>query len=60
VISRLTDIGKEEYVSVLDKAMQRSTHMNGMLHVKMHNLCVIFWFFYGGFLQAIQAELRFK
>jgi hypothetical protein len=60
VISRLTDIGKEEYVSVLDKAMQRSTHMNGMLHVKMHNLSVIFWFFYGGFLQAIQAELRFK
>jgi hypothetical protein len=60
VISRLTYLGKEEYVSILNNAMIRSTHLNGMLHVKMHNLCVIFWFFYGGFLQALQAELRFK
>jgi hypothetical protein len=60
VISRLTDIGKEEYVSILNQAMDRSTHLNGMLHVKMHNLVVIYCFFYGGFLQAIQAELRFK
>jgi hypothetical protein len=60
VISRLTDLGKEEYVSILNEAMERSTHLNGMLHVKMHNLVVIYWFFYGGFLQAFQAELRFK
>jgi hypothetical protein len=59
-ISRLTDIGKEEYVSVLNNSMERSTHLNGMLHVKMHNLVVVYSFFYGGFLQAIQAELRFK
>jgi hypothetical protein len=31
-----------------------------MLHVKMHNLVVIYSLFYGGFLQAMQAELRFK
>jgi hypothetical protein len=60
VTSRLTDIGKEEYVSVLNNAMEHSTHLNGMLHVKMHNLVVIFWCFYSGFLQAIQAELCFK
>jgi hypothetical protein len=60
VISRLTDIGKEEYVAVLNKAMERSMHLNGMLHVKMHNLVVIYWFFSEGFLQAIQAELRSK
>ena len=57
VISCLTDIGREEYVYVLNSAMERSTHLNGMLHVKMHNLVVIYWFFYGAFLQAFQAEL---
>jgi hypothetical protein len=55
VISHLTKLGKEEYVSILNQAMNWPTHLNGMLHVKMHNLCVIYWFFYGGFLQAIQA-----
>ncbi len=29
VISCLTDIGKEEYVSVLKNAMERSTHLLG-------------------------------
>jgi hypothetical protein len=60
IISRLTDLGKEEYVSIRNQAMECSTHLNGMLHVKMHNLVVIYWFFYGAFLQAIQAELRYK
>ena len=60
VISRLSNIGREEYVSVLNNAMEQSTHLNGMLHVKMHNLVVIYWIFYGAFLQAFQAKLRFK
>jgi hypothetical protein len=60
MISHLTDIvGKEEYVSVLNNAIERSTHLNG-IHVKMHNLVVIYSFFYGGFLHAIQMELCFK
>jgi hypothetical protein len=32
IISQLTNIGKEGYVSVLNLAMERSTHLNGMLH----------------------------
>jgi hypothetical protein len=60
IILRLTDHGKEEFVSILNQAMKRLTHLNGMLHVKMHNLVVIYWFFYGAFLQAIQAELGYK
>jgi hypothetical protein len=60
IILRLTDIGKEEYISVLDHAMNHSTHLNGMLHIKMHNFVVIYLLFYGGFLQAMQAELCFK
>jgi hypothetical protein len=45
VILQLTDIGKAEYVSILDGAMNQSTHLNGMLHVKMHNLVVIYSLF---------------
>ena len=49
-----------EAASAAAAVMSRVVVLFGGLHVRMHWLCTIFLLFYGGFLQAIQAALRWK
>jgi hypothetical protein len=60
VLSRLTDLGKQDYVEQLLSAMDQLVKQHNSLHEQMHMLCAIFSWYYPGFLQAIQAEIKMK
>ena len=60
VRAQSTHLGLEDYVKQIILAMNQVRECPGDLHIGMHMVCVIFKYFYGGCIQAVQAILHWK
>ena len=57
IVSKITEIGNEEYVSMMMDAYDRFIICHDYLHENIHRLQVVFTLFYGGFIQVAQILL---
>ena len=57
IVSKITEIGKEDYVAMMMDAYDRFVICHDYLHENIHRLQVVFTLFYGGFIQVAQILL---
>ena len=57
---QLTQLGQKKHVECLMKAYKRIVVQKGLFHQGMHQVCVIYSLYYGGFLQCLQVALARK
>jgi len=50
---QLTQLGQKKHVECLMKAYKRIVVQKGLFHQGMHQVCVIYSLYYGGFLQCL-------
>ena len=60
ILRQITQLGNEEYIKILLDAQSRIFVQKGAFHQLMHQLAAIYSQFYGGFMQAFQADSRVK
>jgi hypothetical protein len=60
ILRKMTEIGKEDYVQVMMCAYDRFVKVHDYLHENIHRVQLIYKYFYGGFIQAVQALLGAK
>ena len=57
---QLTQLGQRKHVECLMKAYKRVVIQKGLFHQGMHQVCVVYSLYYGGFLQCLQVALGRK
>ena len=60
ILSKMTHIGKEDFVEMMMKVYNNFIKSHDYLHENIHRLQFIFTIYYGGFIQACQVVLGTK